>query len=228
MVLAFALAMAYVEAAAVLYLRTLYGGIDPVGPRAAPFETHASLLWVELGREAATMVMLATVGWLAGRGAIGRFGAFLAAFGAWDIGYYLFLRLLTGWPPSFLAPDILFLIPLPWWGPVGAPMLIAALMVAEGGLAMARELGDGMPWPDASAWGLMVGGVLLCLSAFMWEALLILPREGLQAAFALRPEEGLQFPWGLYAAGVAVSTAGAWRTLTAVRGPFQEAPDAAT
>lgn len=206
----YALAMAYVEAAAVLYLRTIYGGIDPVGPRSTPFNPVPSFGGVEMGREAATMVMLAAVGWLAGRGASGRIGAFLAAFGTWDIGYYVFLWLFAGWPRSLLAPDVLFLLPLPWWGPVVSPVLLALLMVLGGGLAMAREESGGLPRPARDAVGLLLGGLLLCLAAFMMDALLALP-HGLSAAFAV---ENGPFPWPLYLLGLAGAVLGTARVVS--------------
>src|SRR2546423_15602382 len=77
----YAMAMGYVEAAAVLYIRTLYGGVDPLGPRHWPVAPLPDLGGVEIGREAATLVMLAAVGWLAGRPAAGRVGAVLIPFG---------------------------------------------------------------------------------------------------------------------------------------------------
>ena len=40
------------------------------------------------------------------------------AFGIWDIFYYVFLKIIYDWPKSLFDWDILFLIPLPWWGPV--------------------------------------------------------------------------------------------------------------
>ncbi|HEY8692355.1 MAG TPA: hypothetical protein VIR57_06395 [Chloroflexota bacterium] len=200
----FAVAMGYLEAAAVLYLRTLYGGIDPVGPRNPPMSPLPDFGAIEIAREAATMAMLAAVGWLAGPRRA-RFGAFVMAFGMWDTCYYAFLWLLTGWPASPLAPDILFLMPLPWWGPVIAPVLIAALMVVGGGLAMARELGDGLPRMRASTCLVMAVGCVLCLTAFMLDAIGTLP-HGLAAAFEVR---GGPFPWPLYAVGLVVMSAGA-------------------
>ena len=80
----FAVAMGYLEAAAVLYLRTLYGGIDPVGPRNPPMSPLPDFGAIEIAREAATMAMLAAVGWLAGPRRA-RFGAFVMAFGMWDL-----------------------------------------------------------------------------------------------------------------------------------------------
>jgi hypothetical protein len=208
-VAAYALAMAYVESAAVLYLRTIYGGIDPVGPRRTPFDPIPDFLWIEVGREAATVVMLGAVGFLAGTTFGGRFGAFAAAFGLWDIGYYAFLWLFAGWPGSPQAMDVLFLIPLPWWGPVLAPMLIAAVIVVAGAAALAREAGDGVPRPRPVDVGLVLLGGMLCLVAFMADALLALP-DGLRAAFSARYGP---FPWGLYAAGLGVGALGLWRIL---------------
>ena len=203
--------MAYVEAAAVLYLRTIYGGIDPVGPRQPPFDPVPDFVWIEIGREAATMVMLGAVGYLAGSGLGGRLGAFAVAFGVWDIFYYVFLWVFAGWPPSPFAPDVLFLLPLPWWGPVLSPVLVAALIVVAGGAAMARELGDGLPSPrrvDAVA---VLAGIGLCLLAFMANALLALPDGGIEAAYYAR---GGPFPWPVYALGLLVGSAGLVRSLT--------------
>src|SRR3954453_8826832 len=143
----YALAMGYVEGAAVLYLRTIYGGVDPVGPRHSPFSPLPDFVAIEIGREAATMVMLLAVGYLAGYKLGGRIGAFALAFGVWDITYYVFLAATTGWPASPLANNTLFLLPLPWWGPVIAPVLLALLIAAAGAAAMARELGAGLPVP---------------------------------------------------------------------------------
>jgi hypothetical protein len=212
-VAAYAIAMAYVESAAVLYLRTIYGGIDPVAPRHTMFDPLPDFVWIEIGREAATMVMLGAVAWLAARGVAGRIGAFALAFGVWDIFYYVFLWVFAGWPASPLAPDILFVIPLPWWGPVLTPMLLAAIMVVAGGAAMARELGDGLPRPSQSVWLLVGLGIVLCLVAFMLNALFALD-SGLTAAFNAR---GGPFPWPLYLFGVGLAVIGLVRGLTSSR-----------
>jgi hypothetical protein len=208
-VVAYAIAMAYVESAAVLYLRTIYGGVDPVGPRHTPFNPPPDFVWVEIGREACAMVMLVAVGWLAARSAWGRLGAFALAVGVWDIFYYVFLLVFAGWPPSLLAPDILFLIPLPWWGPVIAPMLCAAIMAVAGSALIARESGDGIPAPPRVVWLTVVLGSTLCLVAFMLDALLA-SVNGLEAAYEVRASA---FPWPIYLAGVAIAVAGLWRGL---------------
>jgi hypothetical protein len=194
----------------VLYLRTIYGGVDPVGPRHTPFNPLPDFVWVEIGREAATMVMLGAVGFLAGRGIAGRVGMFAMAMGIWDGFYYVFLWLFSGWPSSALAPDVLFLIPLPWWGPVLAPVIAATVMAVAGAAALARELGDGVPSMTPGSWTLLLVGVLVCLYAFMADALARLVVAGPEAAYNVR---GGPFAWPIFGLGVLVSVLGVWRWL---------------
>jgi hypothetical protein len=51
-------------------------------------------------------------------------------FGVWDIGYYAFLRALTGFPSSLGDPDVVFLIPHAWVAPVWLPLLGSAALLA--------------------------------------------------------------------------------------------------
>jgi len=76
--------------------------------------------------------MLLSIGWIAGNMFQSRVAFAFITFGLWDIFYYIWLRVFIGWPQSILEPDLLFLIPLPWWGPVLSPVLIALLMVIGG------------------------------------------------------------------------------------------------
>jgi len=96
----------------------------------------------EQTREIATLLMLGAVGWLAGRTLRARLGALIAAFGAWDLVYYVGLYALLRWPPSLATMDLLFLLPAhPWWyQPVWVPMSIATLMVVGGGALMRAGL----------------------------------------------------------------------------------------
>ena len=75
----------------------------------------------------------------AGRTWRARLGYAAIAFGSWDILYYVFLRIISGWPASLFDWDILFLLPLPWWGPVLAPVCIASLMIVWGTLVTQRQ-----------------------------------------------------------------------------------------
>ncbi len=199
----FALAMGYIEAATVVYLRRLYGIADlvrdvvPYDPRLAP---------IELGRELATLVMLLAAGWAAGRSRQARIGFTLFAFGLWDVLYYGWLRLLIGWPGSLLSWDVLFFIPLPWWGPVIAPMLIALLAAGCGALMVVSGDRDGAMRLRPLEWGALVAGTLVVLYAFMADAFAALP-AGADALSRLRPTP---FRWAIYLAGLTAMT---WSTL---------------
>src|SRR5687767_6621601 len=188
-VMAFAIAMAHVEAASVFYIRALVGRIEPY--QANPLPIHGALGSVELWREAATLVMIATLGMLAGRTWRHRAGYAALAFGVWDIFYYVFLRLISGWPRALLDWDILFLLPLPWWGPVFAPVSIALMMILWGTLStQSRDAATDVRW----AWALGSVGILLALAVFMSDAWRVLP-DGRDAVLQVLPTT---FNWPLF------------------------------
>jgi hypothetical protein len=144
---------------------------------------------VELVREGATLVMLAMTGTLAGRSWRARLSYAAIAFGFWDILYYVFLRIMSGWPTSLLDWHILFLLPLPWWGPVLAPVCIATLMIVWGTVVTQgrdRFPATGFTW---ASWGVSSAGILLALGIFMADSIRALPggpdtvRQVLPAAF---------------------------------------------
>ncbi|MCL5034266.1 MAG: hypothetical protein M1395_04065 [Bacteroidetes bacterium] len=129
----YAIAMAYVESAVVVYLRQMiFGSVSEVFPMKY---LQPNFALIEVGREAATVIMLLAVGLLAGRNKLQKWMFFIYAFALWDIFYYVFLKLMIGWPSSLLSFDILFLIPVAWIGPVLTPVLISILLGA-GSLAL--------------------------------------------------------------------------------------------
>src|ERR1035441_7913925 len=79
MVVIYAGAMAWVESAAVFYLRSMMGRIEPY--QADPLPVIGGFALVELPREFATMVMLFAVGVLAGRTWRARIGCAVALGG---------------------------------------------------------------------------------------------------------------------------------------------------
>ena len=188
----FAVAMAWVEAATVYYLRVMVDRVDPY--RANPLPMDGIVRPVELVREAATLVMLAAIGALAGRNARTRLGYAAIAFGVWDVFYYVFLKLISGWPTSLFDWDILFLLPLPWWGPVLAPVCIALLMIAWG-TQVTQEAASPAARPLTSmVWRLNWLGVALALYVFMADALRAVPR-GMDATKAVLPTT---FNWPVF------------------------------
>jgi hypothetical protein len=191
-VVVYAIAMAWVESAVVYYLRTHIDRIEPY--QANPLPIIGGLGPVELGRELATMIMLLTVGILAGKSWRARWGYVAVAFGVWDIFYYVFLKVMCGWPHSLLDWDILFLLPLPWWGPVLAPMLIAMLMILWGSLASQFERSPPPAVSNGRVWIPCFLGVTLALYVFMADAL----RAGSQGVDVIRNVLPVDFDWPLF------------------------------
>jgi hypothetical protein len=197
----FAIAMAWVESAVVFYLRTMIDRIEPYQPTPLPVSGGIGL--AEAVRELATLVMLVTVGCLAGRNTRTRLAYTLVAFGLWDIFYYVFLKMLTPWPRSLLDWDVLFLVPLPWWGPVLAPVCIALLMIGWGTLVTQFER-EGRPiQSDWKAWSVNLVGVVMALFVFMEDAIPVAGR-GTQALRELLPT---LFNWPLFITALALMSA---------------------
>jgi hypothetical protein len=194
----FAIAMAWVESAVVFYLRTHIDRIVPYQPY--PLPIIGGFGPVEMTRELATLVMLFTVGALAGRTWRARAGYTVIAFGIWDIFYYVFLHVICGWPRSLLDWDILFLLPLPWWGPVLAPVLIATLMIIWGTLASQFERPCPPGLSNWRAWGLNLIGMALALYVFMADTL----RVSGGGVDALRNMLPTAFNWPLFCVALAL------------------------
>jgi hypothetical protein len=182
----FGLSFGYVEAAVVVYLRTMTDAVHvsdfasassgdlfpiptPVELRSADHGQLWKLLEVEIPREAATLIMMAAVAIALGTSGIEAAAAFVLVFGVWDIAFYGFLKLLIGWPPSLFTWDLLFLLPVPWSGPVLAPVIVSLSMIFGGTLVLRRQ-GSGRPvqW-DFTHWAGIVLGALVILLSFTWD-----------------------------------------------------------
>jgi hypothetical protein len=200
-VVIYATAMAWVESAVVFYLRSMMNRIEPYQPD--PLPAIGGFASVELPREAATLVMLFTVGWLAGRNWRTRLGYFAIAFGVWDIFYYVFLKIICGWPHSALDWDVLFLLPMPWWGPVLAPVLISLLLIFWGTLASQFEQIHLPTLSNWRVWALNAAGVGLALYVFMADSIAAAHR-GLDAIRTALPEK---FDWPLFGMALALMAA---------------------
>jgi hypothetical protein len=183
----YAIAMALLEAVVVAYLRALLQITDQ-------HVALGSYIPLEIGREVATIVMLVAVGWLAGRTGLERWAYGLFAFGLWDIWYYIWLKVLIDWPETLLDWDILFLIPLRWWGPVLSPVLIASLICIVAVLAVIRmERGERLEITPKKA-SVVALGSLLALYIFISDSLHAL-LAGQPDWDTLRPEP---FKWPLF------------------------------
>ncbi|MBI4964705.1 MAG: hypothetical protein HY913_15605 [Desulfomonile tiedjei] len=173
-VILWAVAFAFVESAVVEYLRAIYyplyqGGfrfpiltfeqIQSMGPE------HVGRLAIEVGREFATLVMLAAIGLTAGSNRREAWAHFMIAFGVWDIFYYVWLKVFIDWPPGLMTWDLLFLIPVPWVAPVLAPVIISMALIASGLTVLWFEARRG---PLVTFWRdwvvLVLGGITVIVS----------------------------------------------------------------
>jgi hypothetical protein len=203
----FGISFGYVEAAVVVYLRALYQPLRaqllPDAPRNEPLPLTplarvaseapdaTRLIPVELVREAATLLMIAGAALIA-TAAGGRWlPAFACAMGVWDLFFYVFLKVLIGWPTSLLTWDLLFLVPVPWVAPVLAPVLVALSIAIGGVIALLRPVR--FRWLH---WTWLIVGDLLILFAFMRDFRLV-SAGGMPSSFS----------WPVFGAGLALTAA---------------------
>ncbi len=215
--LLFGISFGYLEAAVVVYLRAIYDPIrQHIHPERQPNDLFPLItqdqllaagpenerrLIIEIGREAATIAILAGFALMAGRNFNERVAAFAVAFGLWDISFYAFLKIMIHWPEALTTWDILFLIPLPWIGPVLAPVLVSAALIVCGFISLGR---GGVP-ARLPHWLAMIAGGLLVIVSFVWD-------------FRNTTAGGLPNPfnWPLFLAGEALGLIG---FLVALRNP---------
>ena len=200
----FGMAFGYLEAAVVTYLRELH---EPVRQHYYPGRPSSELfpllrleqvrsaapeqmrvIEIEVGREAATLVMLAALALAVSENSSQWAAAFAVAFGVWDLAFYAGLKLLLDWPASLLTWDVLFLIPVPWAAPVLAPALVSVAMIAAGLRHFQKPVSIGRrQWV-----GIVMGAAILIIS-------FTLDYRNLLAGGAPHP-----FAWGTFTLGLAV------------------------
>lgn len=163
----FSVAMGFLEAAVVIYLRALYYPNGFLFPLQIMDPTVAQ---IEIFREVATVIMLLGIGYVAGRNKMQRFSFFLSAFAIWDLFYYVFLKLFLDWPSSFTTWDILFLVPVPWIGPVYAPCIVSGTMLALAAALYARNERQVISL-NSKEWILLIIGSGFILESWIWDFL---------------------------------------------------------
>jgi hypothetical protein len=192
-VVVFGIAFAYIEAAVVVYLRTIF---HPSGFTFPLTEFGIGTLWkqlllIETGREAATLVLIFSSSWLFGRNPKQRFAFFLTIFAVWDIFYYIWLKVLIDWPASIIDWDILFLIPIAWAGPVLAPVLISLTLLAFAVIILYRSSQARPLRPTLTSW-----------LAFILAALVVVASFCIAGLHSAEPDFQSYFHWPLFAAGL--------------------------
>jgi len=162
----FVVAMAYLESAIVVYLRAL---IYPGGFGFPLVMVGRQIILTEVLREVATIIMLLAVSVITGRYFTEKFAWFIYCFGVWDIFYYVFLKLLLGWPESFMTWDVLFFVPVTWVGPVVTPVIASLTMILLSGFIIyfnAYNIRITIKWRE---WALLIAGSLLLFASWSWD-----------------------------------------------------------
>jgi hypothetical protein len=193
LVTVFALAMGYLEAAVVVYLRSLFYPEGFAFPVRMMDVNHAV---IELFREAATVVMLLAVAFIAETTRRGRLACFMLLFGVWDLAYYLFLRVTISWPESLLTWDLLFLIPVIWTGPVLAPMLVSVLLIAAGLVYYTHREASETVMISSMEWLIAIGGAVVIFVSF-----------SLNHAAVYSAGVPQRFAWEIFGVGLAMGIA---------------------
>lgn len=193
LIVVFAIAFAAIESAVVHYLHMHF---YPDGFSFPLEEMSPHFLGVEVTREVGTVIVMFTVAFLAHRLWWGRFAWFMIIFGVWDIFYYVWLVVFEGWPPSLFTPDLLFLIPAPWAGPVLSPVLVSIGLITSGALIL-HGLDHGKDGPTKRTWIPTLLGWTIILGAFLMEAPAI-----------LKTNDAGPFNWWLFAFGMVIWAGG--------------------
>lgn len=178
----FSIAMGYLETSVVVYLRQIY---YPAGFNFPLVPIEPKIAVTELFREAATIIMLAGISILAGRSKLEKFSFFLYCFAIWDLFYYVFLKIILDWPVSLLSWDILFLIPVPWLGPVLAPCLVSLTFILFTLIVLKAQRSDPEPSLHKTETLLLVLGGILIISSFIYTYLNEVSHTGLTNASLL-------------------------------------------
>lgn len=206
-VLVFSIAMGFMESAVVVYIRELYYSDGFAFPLKM---MSMQVAMTEILRELATLIMLLSIGMLAGRTKTEKFAFFIFSFAIWDIFYYIFLKLLLGWPENLLTWDILFLLPTTWVGPVITPIILSLSMIllAIGVVYFTDRLGN--TYMSKYEWALLVLGSFMVIISYTAEytsfifkrysfgALWNFDKQFIEYAIQFVP---VKFPWILFLTG---------------------------
>ncbi len=205
----FSIAMGFLEAAVVVYLRSIF---YPDGFTFPLTLMTPHILLTEYLREISTVVMLLSLSLFGGRNSSERFSIFLFTFGVWDIFYYVWLKVLLDWPPSLFTYDILFLIPVIWVSPVLAPVICSWTMIGIAGCMRYASQKNYRIVIRLHHQVLFAVGVLVIFISFIWDFARIIIGGGFLSRFWTLPADPAfqrilgayipaSFPWPLFIAG---------------------------
>ena len=211
----FSIAMGFMETAVVIYLRKIY---YPHGFQFPLISVSHDLAIVEFLREAATILMLAAIGILTGKSSAQKFAFFIYSFAIWDLFYYIFLKLLINWPESLFTWDILFLIPVPWVGPVLAPCIVSITMILFMYFIIYyhdKGLNTGI---KSIEWILFIGGSIIIIISFMLDYFKYISNNTTKSMWTLSGNQSMfgeiatyvptHYNWWMFACGELIIVSG--------------------
>ena len=182
------IAFGYIEAAIVIYLRKIY---YPDGFSFPIVLADTDIAVVEVLRELMTLIIIWAVAELTFRSFNKKLAGYMIIFGIWDIFYYIFLKIFLDWPESYLTWDILFLIPLPWVGPVLAPVLVS-LSLIYAGIIILVKMDRGYRFQfDKKFWIMEIMAGIIIIISFMIPGIAVINQTV--------PES---FPWFIFLPGL--------------------------
>jgi len=200
----FGIAFAYIESAVVVYLRAIFHPDGFAFPLQAFDLTPLGrcLLLTEIGREAATLVLIGTGAYLFGRNRRERGAYVLVIFPVWDIFYYVWLKVLLDWPASLMDWDVLFLIPALWAAPVLYPVLVSLAMFAFAVAILYRSAPSRAVAIRGTDWLAWLAATVIIIVSFC-----------LGGTHVTEPDYREHFHWPVFAAGYALAVAACLRCL---------------
>ena len=201
----FSISMGYLESAVVVYLRAVY---YPEGFGFPVVNLNHTHLVTEVGREIATIIMLAGIGIIAGRSVIQKFAVFLYSFAIWDIVYYVFLKILLNWPESVMTWDLLFMVPTIWSGPVLSPVISSLTMIFYAFYIMYAE-NYKIKIINKNELTILIAGAFIVFVSYIWDYSGFVTRNiGIKYILNINKVEELslsyiplKFPWIIYITG---------------------------
>lgn len=162
----FAIAMGFLEAAVVIYMRKL---LYPEGFSFPLVPIPDDIALIEILREASTLLMLLAVAFVAGKNFMERIAWFAYCFAFWDIFYYVFLKIFIGWPASLFTWDILFLIPVTWTGPVIAPIITSLSMIGFAVTILYFSEKEIQIKITLAEYIMLASGIIILFMSYIWD-----------------------------------------------------------
>ena len=188
-----AIAFGYIEAAVVVYLRQIFYPRVLCSPSSCSRFRPNRAIWCWLrsaGRPPRSSLCSPPACCLV-KVAHSAVAHFMTIFAVWDIFYYVWLKVILDWPASILDWDVLFLIPVPWAGPVLTPILVSIAMLVFAALILYRDsLGRPIKISFWDRFGFFAAGLIIVVSFCV------------AGKYMMQPDYAEHFSWAVFGASL--------------------------